>query len=275
MTLNDALFYTIVNFPFQNELNGMYINLSGLNILLTGASRGIGKAMATKLAEAGATIAIHYNKNVREAENLAHILGNESRAFQADLSKPDEAGKLFERVTLEMGSIEILINNAAVALSSPMNKPEAEWLKNWEATMMVNLTSTAILCKKAIEHFIQRKAAGRIINITSRSAYRGDTSDYMAYAASKAGLVSLTSTIARSYGKMGIKAFNVAPGFVRTDMAQEFIQEYGEEHAKGDIALERLTEPKDIAPLITFIASGMADHATGATFDINAASYLH
>jgi len=253
----------------------MYINLSGLNILLTGASRGIGKAIATKLAEAGATIAVHYNKNVREAENLAHILGNESRAFQADLSKTDEAGKLFERVILEMGSIEILINNAGVAVSSPMNKPEAEWLKNWEVTMMVNLTSTAILCKKAIEHFIQRKAAGRIINITSRAAYRGDTSDYMAYAASKAGMVSLTSTIARSYGKMGIKAFNVAPGFVRTEMAQEFIQQYGEEHAKGDIALERMTEPKDIAPLITFIASGMADHATGATFDINAASYLH
>lgn len=253
----------------------MYINLSGLNILVTGSSKGIGKAIATKLAEAGATIAVHYNKNVREAENLAHILGNESRAFQADLSKPDEAGKLFERVVLEMGSVEIVVNNAGIAVASPMNKPEAEWLKNWDASMMVNLTSTAVICKKAIEHFIQRKASGRIINITSRAAFRGDTADYMAYAASKAGVVSLTSTIARAYGKQGIKAFNVAPGFVRTDMAQEFIKQYGEDHAKGDIALERMTEPKDIAPLITFIASGMADHATGTTFDVNAASYVH
>lgn len=253
----------------------MYINLSGLNILVTGASRGIGKAIATKLAEAGATIAVHYNKNVREAENLAHILGNESKAFQADLSEPDDASKLFERVSLEMGSIEILINNAGIAESVDIKAPEEEWTKGWEQTMQVNLTSPAMLCKKAIEHFLARKAAGRIINITSRAAFRGETAEYMAYAASKAGLVSLTRSIARSFGKDGIKAFNVAPGFVRTDMAKEFIQQYGEGHATDDVALERLTEPKDIAPLITFIASGMADHATGSTFDVNAASYVH
>jgi len=253
----------------------MYINLSGLNILVTGASRGIGKAIATKLAEAGATIAVHYNKNVREAENLAHILGNESKAFQADLSKVDEAGKLFERVTLEMGSIEILINNAGIAKPVELGAPEEAWLANWEETMTVNLTSSALLCKKAIEHFIQRKTSGRIINISSRAAFRGETEDYMAYAASKAGMVSLTRSIARSFGKSGIKAFNIAPGFVKTDMAQAFISQYGDDHAKGDIALERLTEPKDIAPLITFIASGMADHATGSTFDVNAGSYLH
>ncbi len=253
----------------------MYINLSGLNIIVTGASRGIGKAIATKLAEAGATIAIHYNKNIREAENLAHILGNESKAFQADLSQPDEAAKLFERVSLEMGSVEVLINNAGVAISSPISAADDEWTKVWNETMMVNLTSSAMLCKKAIHHFLQRKASGRIINISSRAAFRGDQAEYMAYAASKAGLVSLTKSIARAYGKDGIKAFVVAPGFVRTDMAVEFMEQYGEEHTKGDVALERLTEPKDLAPLITFIASGMADHSTGSTFDINAGSYMH
>lgn len=253
----------------------MYINLSGLNILITGASRGIGKALATKLAEAGATIAVHYNKNVRDAENLAHILGNESKAFQADLSKPDEAAKLFERVILEMGSIEILINNAGVAKSAAIDVKDEEWSASWDETMMVNLNSAAILCKKALQHFLERKAAGRIINIASRAAFRGDEAEYIAYAASKAGLVSLTRSIAKSYGKEGVKAFVIAPGFVRTDMSQEFMQQYGEEHTKGDIALERLTEPKDIAPLVTFIASGMADHATGATFDVNAGSYLH
>lgn len=253
----------------------MYINLSGLNILVTGASRGIGKAVATKLAEAGATLALHYNKNVREAENLAHILGNESKAFQADLSKPDEAAKLFERVSLEMGTIEILINNAGVALPAAIDAPEEEWQHAWDETMMVNLTSAAVLCKKAVEHFLKRKAAGRIINISSRAAFRGDQAEYMAYAASKAGLVSLTKSIARAYGKDGIKAFVIAPGFVRTDMAKEFMDMYGEDHTKGDVALERLTEPKDLAPLITFIASGMADHSTGSTFDINAGSYMH
>lgn len=253
----------------------MYINLSGLNILVTGASRGIGKSLATKLAEAGATIAVHYNKNVREAENLAHILGNESKAFQADFSKPDEAAKLFERVALEMGSIEIVINNAGLAQAAGIGQKDDEWMKSWNETMMVNLNSAAIICKKAVQHFTSRKASGRIINIASRAAFRGEEAEYIAYAASKAGLVSLTRSIARSFGKEGVKAFVIAPGFVRTDMSQEFTQKYGEEHTKGDLALERLTEPKDIAPLVTFIASGMADHATGATFDINAGSYLH
>lgn len=253
----------------------MYINLSGLNILVTGASRGIGKAVVTKLAEAGATIAIHYNKNVREAENLAHILGNESKAYQADLAQPNEAAKLFERVTLEMGSIEVLINNAGVAIPAAVDGSDDEWQTAWDTTMMVNLTSAAVLCKKAVEHFLKRKSAGRIINISSRAAFRGDQAAYLAYAASKAGLVSLTQSIARAYGKDHIKAFVVAPGFVRTDMAKEFMEMYGEDHAKGDVALERLTEPKDLAPLITFIASGMVDHSTGATFDINAGSYMH
>ncbi len=253
----------------------MYINLSGLTILVTGASRGIGKALATKLAEAGATIAVHYNKSVREAENLCHILGNESRAFQADLSKPGEAGKLFERVILEMGSVEVLINNAGIAKSSPIEAPEDSWTEIWNETLQVNLTSSAVLCKKAVEHFLQRKSAGRIINISSRAAFKGEKGDFMAYAASKAGLVALTKSIAYAFGKDGVKAFVIAPGFVRTDMAKEFMEKYGEEHTKGDLALERMTEPKDLAPLVTFIASGMADHSTGATFDINAGSYMH
>ncbi|PIB34159.1 3-oxoacyl-ACP reductase [Reichenbachiella sp. 5M10] len=253
----------------------MYINLSGLNILVTGASKGIGKAIATKLAEAGATIAVHYNKSMREAENLAQVLGNESRAFQADLSQPDEAANLFDRVILEMGSIEILINNAGVAVPANIDTKEDDWIDAWNTNMQVNLHSAGILCKKAIEHFLKRNAAGRIINITSRAAFRGDTAEYMAYAASKAGLVSLTQTIARAYGKQGIKAFNLAPGFVRTDMAKSIMEKYGAEHATGDLSLERLTEPKDIAPVVTFLASGMADHATGSTIDLNAGSYMH
>ena len=253
----------------------MYINLSGLNILVTGASKGIGKAISTKLAEAGASIAIHYNEGVREAENLASIIGNQSRPFQADLSKDGEAGKLFERVSLEMGSVEILINNAGIAVPSKMDAAEKDWLEVWNTTMMVNLTSAAVLSKKAIEHFLQRRAAGRIINIASRAAFRGEKEEYAAYAASKSGLISLTHTIARNFGKQGIKAFSIAPGFVRTEMAQQFMQEFGEEYAKEDLALERLTEAKDISPLVTFIASGMADHATGSTFDVNAGSYMH
>ncbi|MEM7297610.1 MAG: SDR family oxidoreductase, partial [Bacteroidota bacterium] len=190
-------------------------------------------------------------------------------------SKADEASKLFERVSLEMGSLEIVINNAGLAKPANIDDKDEAWMGAWNETMMVNLSSAAIICKKAVQHFISRKASGRIINIASRAAFRGEEAEYISYAASKAGLVSLTRSIAKSYGKDGVKAFVIAPGFVRTDMSQEFMQTYGEDHAKGDLALERLTEPKDIAPLVTFIASGMADHATGATFDINAGSYLH
>jgi NAD(P)-dependent dehydrogenase (short-subunit alcohol dehydrogenase family) len=253
----------------------MYINLSGLNILVTGASKGIGKAIATKLAEAGATIGVHYNESVTDAENLASIIGNQSRAFQADLSQPGEASKLFERAALEMGSIEVLINNAGHTVHASIDETDDEWMTKWNETFMVNLTSAAVLSKKAIQHFLKRKSSGRIINIASRAAFRGDQEEYMAYAASKSGLISLTHSIARNFGKRGIRAFSVAPGFVRTEMAQEFIRHYGEDQVKGDIALERLTEPKDVAPLVTFLASGMADHTTGSTFDVNAASYLH
>lgn len=252
----------------------MYINLSGLNVLVTGASKGIGKAIASKLAEAGATVAVHYNKNMREAENLAHVLGNESKSFQADLSQPDGAAQLFDRVILEMGSLEILINNAGIAEPAKIDAKEAEWMQAWNNNIQVNLTSAGILCKKVIEHFLKRNSAGRIINITSRAAFKGDTAEYMAYAASKAGLVALTRSIASAYGKDGIKAFNIAPGFVRTDMARKIMEEYGTEVGVEDIALERMTEPKDIAPLVTFLASGMADHATGSTIDVNAGSYM-
>ncbi|MEQ6119932.1 SDR family oxidoreductase [Reichenbachiella sp. MALMAid0571] len=252
----------------------MYINLSGLNVLVTGASKGIGKAIASKLAEAGATVAVHYNKNMREAENLAHVLGNESKSFQADLSQPDGAAQLFDRVILEMGSLEILINNAGIAEPANIDAKESEWLAAWNNNIQVNLTSAGVLCKKVIEHFLKRKSAGRIINITSRAAFKGDTAEYMAYAASKAGLVAITRSIARAYGKDGIKAFNIAPGFVRTDMSRKIMEEYGNEVGMEDIALERMTEPKDIAPLVTFLASGMADHATGSTIDVNAGSYM-
>ena len=116
---------------------------------------------------------------------------------------------------------------------------------------------------------------GIIINIASRAAFRGDKKDYMAYAASKAGVVGLTRSIAQAYGKDGIKAFLVAPGFVKTEMAQDFIDEYGEENTLGDMALNQITEPADIARFVAFLASGLADHATGGTFDINAGSYVH
>lgn len=252
----------------------MYINLSGLTILVTGASRGIGKSISTRLAEAGATVAVHYNKSINKAEALAHSLGNDSQPFQADFAKLEDVVKMFDKVVEEYGVIDVLVNNAGVAMSSNLDAKDNEWLQSWNETIKINLTATALLTKKAIEHFIKRKS-GRIINITSRAAFQGESPEYLAYGISKAGLVNLTKSIARAYGKDGIKVFSIAPGFTRTDMAEGFVQQYGEKHVSADIALDKLTEPKDIAPFVTFLASGMGDHATGSTIDLNAGSYVH
>ena len=251
----------------------MTINLSNQKILVTGASRGIGRAIAESLAETGAQVALHYHRNQQAAEEVADKIGNGAKTFQADLSQPAETAQLFEKVVNAFGAVHCLINNAGVALPAEIEGEDAAFNKVWSQTMAVNLHAMGLLCKKAVNHF--GPDGGRIINMASRAAFRGDTADYMAYAASKGGVVALTRSIARAYGKQNIKAFIVAPGFVRTDMAEDFIQQYGEDYVTNDLALNTLTQPRDIAATVTFLASGLADHATGSTIDINAGSYVH
>lgn len=251
----------------------MQIDLRGQIVFLTGATSGIGVSAAHLLSQAGAAVAIHYNTNEREAKALQKKTGNYSKIFQADLSNTNEAEKCFEEVISNYGKLDTLINNAGVYLRSPLDKQTTEWLESWHRTLTINLTSAGLLCKLAIPVF-KRQGGGRIINIASRAAFRGDTDEYLAYAASKGGLVSLTRTIARAYGKNNIKAFIVAPGFVKTKMAKEFIQIHGEKSIIDELSLKKLTEPEDVAPAIVFLASGMMDHVTGNTIDINAGSYI-
>jgi NAD(P)-dependent dehydrogenase (short-subunit alcohol dehydrogenase family) len=223
---------------------------------------------------AGAKVAIHYRDQSARAAALAEQIGASAEVFQADLSRPEDCASLWQAVVARFGRVDTLVNNAGVAISSPLESATQEWLQGWETTMAVNLRAPSILCKLAIAHFME-KGGGRIINISSRAAFRGDQPPYLAYAASKGGLVALTRSIARGFGKAGIVAFNVAPGFTRTEMAQDFLDEYGEEYLVGDIALQRLTEADDIAPFVVFLASGLGDHATGCTIDVNAGSYVH
>jgi NAD(P)-dependent dehydrogenase (short-subunit alcohol dehydrogenase family) len=180
--------------------------------------------------------------------------------------------KLFKQVIRLFGKIDVLINNAAIAINSPINSEQ--WQDDWDETMAVNLRAVAILSRLAIIEF-RKTGGGRIINVSSRAAFRGDTADYMAYAASKGAVLNLTKSIAKNFGKEGVKCFALAPGFVNTDMAKPFIEKYGKEFTTSDIALENLTEPKDVAAFAVFLASGLADHATGTHIDINAGSYLH
>ena len=250
----------------------MKVDLQKKNILVTGSSRGIGAAISKELGKSGARIAIHYKREKESAEEIAKIIGNNSKVFKANLQDPNKCELLIKSVLKEFGHIDAIVNNAGTAILSPLN--DENWVKEWDETMSINLRAVGILSKLAIQHFKTRKS-GRIINIASRAAFRGDTAEYLAYAASKAGVVSLSKSIARAFGKDGITCFVVAPGWVKTDMADESIEKYGDEYIMQDNSLDRLTEPEDIAPIVTLLASGLADHATGTTIDINAASYVH
>jgi 3-oxoacyl-[acyl-carrier protein] reductase len=246
------------------------IDLDGKNALVTGASQGIGRAIAKSLALAGARVAVHHFSHPIDASEFP----GQVQPFQADLASPAQARELFRSVLESFGHLDILVNNAGLAIDSPLDLDDERWLADWQYLLNVNLISCGVLCREAVRHFKSR-GGGRIINIASRAAFRGDVAAYLAYASSKGGVVALTRSLARAFGKDNIKAFIIAPGFTRTKMAQQFIDNHGEDLVLKDIALPRLTEPEDIAPTVAFLASGLADHATGCTIDINAGSYVH
>jgi len=252
----------------------MRIDLTGKTVLVTGASRGIGKALAEGLAASGATVAVHCNQHREAAEAVAAALGHDAHVFQADLAEASACEWLFSEVVRVYGRLDVLVNNAGVAFNIPLDAAPDAWRRGWDLTMAVNLRAVELLCRLAVGHFRQH-GGGRIVNVASRAGIRGDTPAYMTYAASKGGVVALTRSLARGFGKDGICAFVLAPGFIRTDMAQDFIDTYGEAHVVSDLALQRLTEPADLVPMVVLLASGLADHATGATIDLNAGSYLH
>ncbi len=251
----------------------MNVDLTGKNVLVTGASRGIGRAIALRMAAAGARVAVHGFSNLERATAVAAAAGNGAHAFAADLADRRAPGILFDEVVSRFGRVDVLVNNAGISLEMPISMPDDKWELAWEKTMAVNVRAVEILTRRAVRHF-GKIGGGRLIHIASRAAFRGDTPDYVAYAASKGAVVALSKTIARGLGKQNIMSFVIAPGWVRTDMAAEFIERHGEEQVTGTLALPRLTEPDDIAPMVVLLASGMADHATGTSIDINAGSYV-
>jgi 3-oxoacyl-[acyl-carrier protein] reductase len=231
-----------------------------IHVLLTGASRGIGAAIADTLGR---------NPDVR-LERQA------TRAFlAADFADPAAPADLWARAVDALdGRIDVLVNNAGVFEASPLDADHADWVAAWERTMRINLTASAELCRLAVRHWQTAGRGGRIVNIASRAAYRGDSPAHWHYAASKAGMVGMTKSIARGYAKEGILAFAICPGFTMTGMAEDYLESRGGDKLLADIPLGRVADPAEVAAVARFCAIEAPASMTGAVLDVNGASYV-
>ncbi|MDE2127865.1 MAG: SDR family oxidoreductase [Armatimonadetes bacterium] len=242
--------------------------------LVTGASVGIGAAIARRFAAAGIRTAVHFNRGQAEAAALVQALpGAGHIACQADFSDPTAARTLVDQVAEEFGAIDILVNNAGVYELSPFGTVSFEtWQSEWQRILDINLMSSVHAAWSAIRH-MRESGGGKIISVASRSAFRAET-DAPAYAVSKAGLVSLTRCLARAEAHNGILAYCIAPGWVETAMAREGMEAMGAQIV-SEIPLRRIASVDDVAGVAMFLASADADYLTGVTIDVNGGSYLH
>ncbi|MGE5356341.1 MAG: SDR family NAD(P)-dependent oxidoreductase [Deltaproteobacteria bacterium] len=243
-------------------------------VLITGASRGIGRAAAIAFAGSGAIVGINYLSDDKNAmETLSRLQGEGHKLFKEDISTAEGAERLIENFLREYGSIDILINNAGIVQKHEIDKTDFEdWQKSWNSIINTNLISVANLCYFAVRHMI-RNGGGRIVNVSSRGAFRGEP-DMPAYGASKAALNSLSQSLAKKLAKYKIYVSVVAPGFVETDMGINNISEAEKTALMNENPFQRMATAKEVAHSILFLASEGSEYNTGAILDINGASYL-
>lgn len=242
--------------------------------LVTGASRGIGAAIAAALAADGASIAVHYGKDRSAAEEVTAGLGGSGHEiFAADFSDAAVAPDLVDRVVKSMGRLDVLVNNAGIYRAhAPLDVGTDEWLQRWREILEVNLIGPAALCQSAAATMVGQ-GGGRIINIGSRGAFRGEP-EGPAYGASKAGLHSMSQSLAVALAPHNIQVVAVAPGFVETDMARALLEGDTGDAIRAQSPLNRVARPDEIAETVKFLATTDAQFLTGAILDINGASYL-
>ena len=252
-------------------------NLSNKTVLVTGASKGIGAATARSLGEAGAYVVAHFGSDRAGAEAATSDIADDHKMIiAADFSNLDSVEYLWKTAVNWRGQIDVFVNNAALMLfDGGVDVPLETWDTVWEKTLQVNVLAPGRLLRQAIRHFKKYKG-GTIITISSWAAQRGATNpSTIAYGSSKAAIHAATKTIARAYAKDGILAYMIAPGIVRTRMSEQFAStQGGEEKITNMLAMKEWIPPKDIAETIVFLATGKARHLSGATLDLNGASYI-
>jgi 3-oxoacyl-[acyl-carrier protein] reductase len=247
------------------------MTLKNKHALVTGASRGIGRAIASAFAGSGARVALHYHTNEAAArETLAALPGGPHLLVKADLADPTAVRTMTDAVLADLGTIEILVNNAGIYELYPLTTPGYDaWREAWHRTVDLNLTGAAHTTFCVVQHMI-RNGGGRIVNITSRGAFRGEP-EAPAYGASKAALNAFGQSLSLSLAPKNIFVFTVAPGWVETDLAAPFL-------ADADIQqqspLGRAARPEEIARTVLFLAADDTEYLTGSIIDANGASYL-
>jgi len=225
--------------------------LDGKNALVTGASRGIGRAIATELAEAGATVVVGYNSGREEAEELASQVGG--RAVQADVSSADDAKRLVE----EAGELDILVNNAGITRDGLLARMPDD---DWRAVLETNLSSMFYTCRAACRPMMKRRG-GAIVNISSIVGLHGNPGQTN-YAAAKAGIIGFTKSLARELGSRGVRANVVAPGYVHTRLTDVLPEELQDAMVQNT-PLGRIGTPEDVASTVRFLVSDEASFITG------------
>jgi NAD(P)-dependent dehydrogenase (short-subunit alcohol dehydrogenase family) len=252
-------------------------SLENKTVLVTGASKGIGAAIATTLGECGANVIAHYWCDLAGAEAaLAAVPAARKHFVQADLHDLAATEAMWDAAEAWRGRIDVYVNNAAIMLwHGGFAADDATWDAVWDETLAVNVLAPARLMRRAVRHFLEKRG-GVLVTLSSWAAQRGVTNpDTIAYAASKAAVRSMTQTIARAHARDGLLAYIVAPGVVRTQMSESFAATQGGEDAiTATLAMGEWVPPGDIANLVAFLASGAARHLSGATLDVNGASYI-
>jgi 3-oxoacyl-[acyl-carrier protein] reductase len=244
------------------------------SVLVTGSSRGIGRAIALAFAGAGDRVAIHHRSSPElAAELLAGLPGSGHVIVQADLADPDAVRSMVDTAAARLGGLDVLVNNAANFAGHPVTEVSYEqWQAAWQSTIGVNLIGSANVTWCAVRHMIAG-GGGRIVNVSSRGAFRGEPGQ-PAYAASKAGLNALGQSLAIALAPHNITVTAVAPGFVETDMAATHLQGASGAAIRAQSPFDRVARPEEIADAVLFLASPQAEWASGAILDLNGASYL-